>query len=241
MSSILFAVITGLSIGALGSFHCIGMCGPIALTLPVHGQTGWYKTGSILLYNTGRAVSYAMMGFVFGFLGSGFGIFGLQQFLSVFAGSIILLLLIFNRLSPVQNALFSKVNQSVKVKLGKYLQGDKTLFSYFSIGLLNGYLPCGLVYVAIASSLALGNPAEGALLMFAFGLGTLPVMASLMVFGKFISQKARATINRMVPYIIGIMAILLILRGLNLGIPYLSPLYNAEEEKVEKCCGKQGE
>jgi sulfite exporter TauE/SafE len=66
--------------------------------------------------------------------------------------------------------------------------------------------------------------------MFAFGLGTLPVMASLMVFGKFISQKARTTINRMVPYIIGIMAILLILRGLNLGIPFLSPVYNADEE-----------
>jgi len=230
------AIVTGLGIGALGSFHCIGMCGPIALALPVHGGTWWHKTSSVLLYNLGRAFTYAFMGLIFGLLGKSFSVFGLQQWLSIIAGVLILFLLFFNHFSLTQNTPFGGFNRIVKEQLGHFLRGDKTPSTFLAIGLLNGWLPCGLVYVAIASALAMGSPAGGALLMFAFGLGTLPVMASLMVFGKFISLKVRAGINRAVPYFIGFMAVLLILRGLNLGIPYVSPSYNAEEDCVENCC-----
>lgn len=236
MNSVYFAIITGLSIGALGSFHCIGMCGPIALSLPVHSGTGIQKTFSILFYNTGRALTYAIMGLVFGLLGSSLNVFGFQQWLSIIAGSLILLLLIFSTFNPGSKIAGSRFNGVIKEKLGHYLTAEKSTFSYLIIGLLNGWLPCGLVYVAIAASFALENAWESALLMFAFGLGTLPVMTSLMLFGKFISQRTRGIINKLVPYVIGLMAILLILRGLNLGIPYLSPSYNEEEQKVEECC-----
>jgi sulfite exporter TauE/SafE len=232
----IFAILTGLSIGALGSFHCVGMCGPIALALPVGGKSPIEKAISVLLYNMGRASSYAFMGLIFGFLGSTFSIFGLQQWLSVVAGVVILLLLAFNHISLVQRTPFGTLNQWVKKQLGQILQSEKQHLTYLSLGLLNGWLPCGLVYVAIASSLATGTSWGGALLMFAFGLGTIPVMASLMVFGKFLSLKVRAGINKAVPYFIAGMAVLLILRGLNLGIPYLSPSYNAEDKCVENCC-----
>lgn len=232
----IFAILTGLSIGALGSFHCVGMCGPIALALPVGGKSPLEKAISVLLYNLGRASSYAFMGLIFGLLGSTFSVFGLQQWLSVVAGAVILLLLAFNHISLVQRTPFGTLNLWVKQRLGQMLQSEKQPLTYLSLGLLNGWLPCGLVYVAIASSLATGSYWGGALLMFAFGLGTIPVMASLMVFGKLISLKVRAGINKAVPYFIAGMAVLLILRGLNLGIPYLSPSYNAEEDCVENCC-----
>jgi uncharacterized protein len=236
MNSVYFAIITGLSIGALGSFHCIGMCGPIALSLPIHSGNGFQKTLSILLYNIGRALTYAVMGLIFGLLGSSLNVFGLQQWLSIIAGCLILFLLFFSTFNPGSKIVNSRFNGLIKEKLSGFLSADKSTFSYLVIGLLNGWLPCGLVYVAIAASFALGNVWESTLLMFAFGLGTLPIMASLMLFGKFISQQTRGVINKLVPFVIGIMAILLISRGLNLGIPYLSPSYNKQEQKVEECC-----
>ena len=106
--------------------------------------------------------------------------------------------------------------------------------SLFPIGLLNGLLPCGLVYVAIAASLATMDTLHGVLLMFSFGLGTIPVMAGLMSFGHWISPAVRQKINRAVPYFVGVMAVMLILRGLNLGIPYLSP--HMDKEATEASC-----
>lgn len=233
------AIFAGFGIGVLGSFHCVGMCGPIALALPVQGKTGFQKAMAILLYNLGRAITYASMGLVFGLLGSSFSLFGLQQWVSIIAGAAILILLLSNHMSLVQKTPFGKFNVWVKEQLSVFLRKDKTPGAYLSIGFLNGFLPCGLVYVAIASSLATGSAVSGALLMFGFGLGTIPVMASLMAFGKFISLRVRSWMNQAVPYMIGVMAILLILRGLNLGIPYLSPSYNAEDECVENCCAPE--
>lgn len=233
---VVFAVVTGLGIGALGSFHCVGMCGPIALALPVKGKSAIQKVWAIWMYNLGRASSYALMGFIFGWLGSTFSLFGWQQWLSVMAGIFILLLLSFNYILPGMASPLGKWNLWVKKQLSRILQSEKKPVTYLSLGFLNGWLPCGLVYVAMASSLATGTPWGGALLMFSFGLGTIPVMAGLMAFGRLLSLKVRAGINKAVPYLLAGMAVLLILRGLNLGIPYLSPSYNAEEHCVENCC-----
>lgn len=236
MNSLLLVLFSGLSIGALGSFHCVGMCGPIALALPIGGKSRFQKAISVVLYNLGRALTYAFMGAGLGILGSGFSLFGFQQWLSIIAGVVILVLLAGNHFSLVQKTPFGKLNLWVKNQLGDFLRKEKTPISFLSIGLLNGFLPCGLVYVAIAASLAVGSVEGSALLMFGFGLGTIPIMSALMIFGKLLSLKVRATITRAVPFFIGAMAVLLILRGLNLGIPYISPSYNAEEECVENCC-----
>lgn len=107
----------------------------------------------------------------------------------------------------------------------------------FPVGLLNGLLPCGLVYVAIAAALATMSSLNAMLLMFSFGIGTIPVMAGLMIFGHLISINIRQKINRSVPYFVGLMAVMLILRGMNLGIPYLSPKLEKESTEVS-CCHK---
>lgn len=239
MDGIGISILTGLSIGFLGSFHCIGMCGPIALSLPVHQQYGIRKYGSIALYNTGRAFTYAVLGLLFGLLGSQFRLWGFQQFISITAGALILLV-VFSRFSFANRIRWlAWLNLKVQDALGRLLRSPKHPGSYFYIGILNGLLPCGLVYVAMAAALATTDIIRGSLLMLSFGLGTIPVMAGLMIFGHLISVPVRQQINRAVPYLVGLMAIILILRGLNLGIPYLSPKMETGTHQVE-CCHKPG-
>lgn len=226
MNEIIVVLLSGLSIGLIGSIHCVGMCGPLALSLPVHHLSVFNKTLAISFYNIGRAVSYAAMGVIFGLLGQGFALFKIQQWLSIAAGLLILIILLNNQFgNPKINAL-SRFTQTIKAKLGHYLKSEKTLFSYFTIGAVNGFLPCGLVYVAIAAALAAGTVIKSSLLMFAFGIGTLPLMALTMVFGKFISAGLRMKLNKMIPHLTMAIAVLLILRGLNLGIPLVSPAYH---------------
>ena len=111
--------------------------------------------------------------------------------------------------------------------------------SLFSIGLLNGLLPCGLVYMAAAGAVATGNIISSIFFMAFFGLGTLPVMWSVAFFGNFISINIRQSIRKAYPYMMMLMACLLILRGLGLGIPYVSPEVAQQKEKVVSgCCHK---
>ena len=237
MNEILLSILTGLSIGFLGSFHCIGMCGPIALVLPVRSYPGMQKYVGIGLYNIGRAVTYSALGLAFGFLGQQFRVWGLQQVISITAG-ILILLFIMSRFSFSSKIVWlAQLNSWVQKSLGTLLSKPKPVTSLFPIGLLNGLLPCGLVYVAIAAAMATMHIWYGALLMFAFGLGTIPVMAGMMLFGHLISSVTRQKINRAVPYVVGVMAVMLILRGLNLGIPYLSPSM-AHDSTEMSCCHK---
>ncbi len=237
MNELYISILTGLSIGFLGSFHCIGMCGPIALALPVNRFSGMQKYAGILLYNLGRAVTYSLLGFAFGFVGSQFRLWGLQQVISIGAGVMILLFILsrFSFTSKIPG--MNRLNLWVQQGLGKLLTTVKNPTSLCPVGLLNGLLPCGLVYVAIAAALATMSSLNAMLLMFSFGIGTIPVMAGLMMFGHLISINIRQKINRSVPYFVGIMAVMLILRGMNLGIPYLSPKLEKESTEVS-CCHK---
>ena len=237
MNEIYLSILTGLSIGFLGSFHCVGMCGPIALALPVQSYPGVQKYIGIGLYNTGRALTYSVLGLAFGFLGQQFRIWGLQQVISISAGLLILLFILSRFSFTSRIAWLGKLNGWVQNSLGKLLQAPKKVSSLFSIGLLNGLLPCGLVYVAIAAAMATMHTWHGVLLMFSFGMGTIPVMAGLMLFGHLISGVTRQKINRAVPYFVGVMAVMLILRGMNLGIPYLSPALEKDSTAVS-CCHK---
>lgn len=237
MNEIYLSILTGLSIGFLGSFHCIGMCGPIALALPVRQYAGVEKFMGIGLYNLGRALTYGLLGLCFGFVGNQFRLWGLQQVISITAGVLILLFIVSRFSIASKIPVIGKLNTWVQQRLGKLLAGSKNPASLFPIGLLNGLLPCGLVYVAIAASLATMDTLQGVLLMFSFGLGTIPVMAGLMVFGHLISAPVRYRINKAVPYFVGVMAVMLILRGMNLGIPYLSPSLEKDSTEVS-CCHK---
>lgn len=226
MNDMLLPLISGFSIGLIGSLHCVGMCGPLALSLPVHHLNPVQKPLAIAFYNFGRSFSYAAIGIFFGLIGQSFWVFKLQQWLSIVAGSLILAVFVFQQLGHLQFGAISRFTQAIKQKLGILLRSEKNLSAFFSIGVLNGFLPCGLVYVAIGAALATGTVLKSSLLMFAFGLGTIPLMALTMVFGKFISQGLRAKFSRLIPHITVFVAVLLILRGLNLGIPLVSPAYH---------------
>ena len=215
---------TGFIIGCLGSVHCIGMCGPIAMSLPVAGKSMSSKLISGLLYNGGRTITYAALGALFGTIGTTFAFFGYQQVLSISLGILILFFL----LIPKQSTAFQKRNiisgvfNKIRKRLGQLFM-QKNYRSLFFIGLLNGLLPCGLVYMAIAGAVATASVINSAVFMAAFGLGTLPMMWGIGFFGSFINMAARQKIRQAYPYVMGIMACLLIVRGLGLGIPYLSP------------------
>ena len=106
---------------------------------------------------------------------------------------------------------------------------QKNYQSVFFIGLVNGLLPCGLVYMALAGAVATTSVVKSSLFMAAFGLGTLPLMWGVSFFGSFINVQTRVIIRRAYPYLMVGMAFLLILRGLGLDIPFLSPAFHMNE------------
>lgn len=223
-------LVTALLIGFAGSFHCIGMCGPIALALPVSGFNKKTFIPGRLLYNLGRIFSYSLMGALFGLLGGRVIFAGLQQGLSIFLGIFILLALalpvkyknILLGASFIQ-ALISKL----KIALGIQFR-NRGLSALFITGVLNGFLPCGFVYIGLAASAAAGGLFKGAAVMLMFGLGTTPVLLAVSTFSRIISVDFRRSISKATPYFAALLAVVFILRGLNLGIPYLSPNLGTE-------------
>ncbi len=220
-----------IALGFLGSFHCVGMCGPIALALPVHNKPPLLKFILIILYNLGRILTYALFGLVAGIVGNSLAMAGFQQALSVTIGLVLLTSVVFsvkNNLSGYGFFIW------IKSKLSHLFSKD-TKPSLFIIGLLNGFLPCGLVYAGIAAATATADLLKGTLFMTFFGIGTVPLMFAIPLIGGSISLSFRNAIRKTTPIIITVMALVLILRGLNLGIPYLSPQISEEEVN---CCHK---
>jgi sulfite exporter TauE/SafE len=221
---------TAIALGFLGSFHCIGMCGPIALALPVNQMDPFKKTLSILSYSAGRTSTYMLLGILTGLLGESISFFGWQRLFTVVIGSLIL----FSVLLPSQWTGQFKILQplhliynSLKNKMSR-LFSKRTIISFFTIGQLNGILPCGFVYIALLSAFASGDITKSAIFMAGFGLGTLPMMVSISWVSTIIGLRFRTGVRSVSPYLISVMAILMILRGLNLGIPYVSPKMTVE-------------
>lgn len=217
--------LSALTLGLLGSFHCVGMCGPIALAIPLKTSSWLARISGGVIYNFGRALTYAIMGAVFGLLGRGLVMSGFQQWVSVIMGAIMILSVVtpslYKNRFNADKGLFSFVGK-VKLSLGK-LFTQRSYGSLFLIGLLNGLLPCGLVYMAIAAAIATGSASGGGLFMFIFGLGTLPMMLAISLIGNLITLELRKKITRLIPYAIVFIGVLFVLRGLSLDIPFLSP------------------
>ena len=231
-------LVSALIFGLLGSFHCIGMCGPIAFLLPLDRENNFKKFLQIFIYHSGRLFSYGIIGLAFGVVGKGFSLFGLQQQLSIIIGIFMLLLILIpkkklGRFNP-ENAGFKVVN-NLKNYLGKELK-KKSPDTFFTVGFLNGFLPCGLVYMAVLGAIAGGTAVQGGLYMILFGMGTIPLMTSAIWISNLISVKSRKYIRRLIPVFIAIIAILFIVRGLGLGIPYLSPVPQTEKVSTEFDC-----
>jgi sulfite exporter TauE/SafE len=211
--------------GLISSLHCIGMCGPIAMMLPVERNNPSKKVTQIFTYHLGRLSAYGTIGFIFGLLGKGFFMAGIQQQLSIFIGvAMICIVLIPEKVVAKYN--FSKpvfkLISKIKTTLGSQFK-NKSYKSLFTIGLLNGFLPCGMVYVALFGAIAMQSPTLGVLYMVLFGLGTVPMMSSVVYLNSFLSVPIRNKIQKAIPYVAICIGILFILRGLGLGIPYVSP------------------
>ncbi|POY37511.1 hypothetical protein C3K47_07030 [Solitalea longa] len=227
-------MIEALIFGFVGSFHCIGMCGPIALSLPVKNDLLINRVVSVLIYNLGRVISYSLIGLLFGLLGLGFKLAGFQQSLSIALGILILMIAIFPYFSKFRlntSYILFKPIGLIKNAIAK-LFSKPQLSSLFSIGLLNGLLPCGFVYLGIIWTTSLGSAYQGALFMVFFGLGTIPAMLGVGLMGNIIDLKLRNKIKRAIPAFMLLMGCLLIIRGLNLGIPYLSPHLETRSETI---------
>lgn len=218
-------VLAGIAFGFLGSFHCIGMCGPLALSLPGSTGPGSYFILKRLLYNFGRVFTYALLGSAVGLFSSMVSISGYQQWLSIGVGVLMILAIsltglknLLNRWKLFPAKLVRKASSPVKSLFGK----DHS-WSLFVIGVLNGFLPCGFVYLALATALTLGTVFSATIFMTGFGLGTIPAMLGVSLAGGLVSASLRRRLQRFSPYFIAFVGILLILRGLNLGIPFISP------------------
>ena len=229
---------TALIFGLLGSFHCVGMCGPIAFLLPVDRSNNVKKVGQIFLYHFGRIFAYSIIGLVFGLVGKSLNLFGFQQQLSIFIG-VLMLAVIFIPQKTYNNYNFSKpiyrIISKVKSALGKELK-KKTPDTFLTIGFLNGFLPCGLVYMAVFGAIASGNALQGSLYMAVFGLGTIPLMTSAIYLGNFLNAQVRQRIRRAIPVLVVIIGCLFIVRGLGLGIPYVSPKPMTENVEANYEC-----
>jgi sulfite exporter TauE/SafE len=228
--------IPGFIMGLAGSLHCVGMCGPIAMALPLQEKTTIGKMLGSFLYNAGRITTYAGFGFVFGFIGRSFAWFGWQQKISICLGIIIILFLVIPKLFPDKSLhpIIQQVMAGVRQKLSLYLfKGNPA--SLYATGLLNGLLPCGLVYMALAGATVTGEAFSGTIFMIFFGLGTMPAMFFTAILGSWLKQPIRARIRKWYPAMMIIMATLLILRGLNLGIPMVSPKLNVSNSSMVEC------
>lgn len=218
---------TGFLVGLFGSLHCVGMCGPIALAIPTFNKTKFNFILGRILYNLGRVVTYSLMGALFGLLGNRVVLFGLQQDISIIIGLVILAYVVFPKKIKsklAEQKFYLLITNFIKSNFSKLIS-KKTNFSLFKIGMINGILPCGFVYVGIAGAISTGSSLNGFLYMALFGLGTFPIMFTTSVIGKILTFNLRSKINKLIPAFTLLLAILFILRGLNLGIPYLSPKF----------------
>jgi sulfite exporter TauE/SafE len=215
-------IAAGLMFGFVSSFHCVGMCGPLVLALPVQALAAAKRFAAVTLYHAGRVLTYVVLGCVFAFAGHRIYLAGFQRILSVSAGAVMLVAVIWGAVLAKRGSAISffPVSKSYITKLW----GKTSLGNFVMLGVINGLLPCGMVYFALITSLSFSAAASGVLFMLCFGAGTLLLMVGLHYFGSgYLKASLRNNIRRFVPYFIAFAGVLMVFRGLSLGIPFISP------------------
>jgi sulfite exporter TauE/SafE len=220
---------TAFVLGLFGSLHCAGMCGPLAMALPATGGSTLSFAAGRAAYNLGRVLTYCMLGILFGLIGQSLFLAGIQRWVSIALG-VLLLAGLFGSRKLSASATVTRLVSGLKVRMAGMLR-QRSFVSLSVLGLLNGLLPCGLVYVACAGATTTGDPFGGAAYMASFGLGTVPMMLAISLSGKLIPVSIRLKLVKAIPISVFLLATLLILRGMSLGIPYISP-----DLSVGACC-----
>ncbi len=214
-----------LGLGLAGSLHCVGMCGPIALSLPIGSRSALGKVRGVAVQNTGRLLAYALLGLAFGSFGRGLSLAGWHRWISIGAGILMMASVLIPALLGKLGAASAGIQRSLSHLKTLWFSrfkpsSDAGLFGY---GLINGWLPCGLVYTAVLGSLTQASALNGAAFMLVFGAGTLPVLVSLAGLGSWVTPAALGKVRSLVPVAVLVIGALFILRGLDLGIPFISP------------------
>jgi uncharacterized protein len=231
--------VSAILLGLVGSLHCAGMCGPLAIALPLQSTapgSGNKSPGAAFLlgrlaYNGGRIITYCLLGVIFGSAGKTFLMAGFQRWLSIALGTMLLTGLFASRRLALWRPVSALV-ETLKHRMARLLR-QRSFTALGMLGLLNGFLPCGLVYVAGAGATATGGIFSGAQYMALFGLGTVPMMLAISLSGKLVPFAWRLTMQKAIPVSVFLLASLLILRGMELGIPYVSPILSLSQPS---CC-----
>jgi sulfite exporter TauE/SafE len=209
--------------GLFGSLHCVAMCGPLVMALPMAGRSVMYSFIQRILYQAGRIFAYTCFGLLFGWMGQSFNLLGWQQIISICTGVVLVIIAITHftksKITPVEH-LQLKMITPLANWMGKLLVKS---YGGFLAGMLNGILPCGMVYLALAGAINSNSIIAGGQFMFFFGLGTTPLMFLASIAGLFFRRWAQLRFSKILPYLTLVMGIWFLLRGAELGIPYLSP------------------
>jgi len=212
-------------LGATGSLHCVGMCGPLSLALPTYHLSKTKKFISLLVYQFGRIITYSLIGLVFGLAGRSIYISGYQQWFSIGMGILVLsfALLYFFQKKTIHLSFLNKFYHTVQGVIVRLLKSSPGTFGFLLMGMANGLLPCGMVYMALAATLSFPEISQSVAFMALFGAGTLPAMMLVGYAGQMIKPAVRRSFQKAVPVFIVLMGAVLIMRGMNLGIPFISP------------------
>jgi len=205
------------SIGLLGSLHCIGMCGGLIGALAMGRSRVWWS--GLLVYQLGRVTTYAMFGTLVGVVGLSLGELGgtfAQKLLTLFAG-LFMIVFGFNLAGWLPDPLTHlSVSISRRLGLGRLaasLATDARLLGWYGMGMVNGLLPCGLVYAALALALAAGNVLESGLMMVSFGIGTIPAMLLAPALLRRLAPELRGRAMQVAAVMLIVLGALTMLRG----------------------------
>lgn len=231
MSYLPFAFLMGL----LGSVHCAVMCGPIVLGLPFSKQASWQSVLQVLLYQLGRVAVYVILGAIVGAIGGSIALLAKQEIVSLMIGISIVFFAIL-QLSGKYVAHIQRWQVKLVAPLSK-LMGKMLKLPIWGLaaGMLNGLIPCGMVYLALATSLNQANYKSGAYFMLLFGLGTTPLMFFISIGGVYLRKYLKFNTQQFLPWFALFIGVLFVLRSANLNIPFLSPAIHNHYGTVEKC------
>jgi len=209
-------------VGLFGSIHCIGMCGPLAFGIPFTGHSKLELVGDKLIYNAGRVISYTLLGLLIGIVGRQLWLAGIQQGVSVLSG-LLILTAAGSRLLKISIGANKYTARIMNMYNKLFVLVLKKQSGHFILGILNGLLPCGFVYLALIGAVNTPSVSSSALYMLCFGLGTIPLMVTAAVGTGLIKGQLRRSLNHVVPYFMLCLGVWFILRGMELNLPYLSP------------------
>ena len=228
---------SALILGLVSSLHCLGMCGPLVIGILSPESGKWRKVQVLLLYHSGRLLIYGLLGIISGLLINRLIFANIQQSISIVLGSLVLLWVIADRMNWLRNPGISFPGKIVHRLMAKFLTVNGRI-KYLLLGGVNGLLPCGMVYIAVAGAMAAPGAGESFAFMVLFGLGTLPLLTLVSGLGAWIKSGIRRYNRLIQPAFLLVFSVLLIVRGLNLGVPYLSPAAEKHHQTVQMDCCK---